>query len=148
MLGFELLELVHEPVKGSVRNFWIVYNVIQILVTLNFFAQALDFSSGVTAFRHGNLDSGMRSVKTPLYYTMRLCSKNSGTDAMPDGINDALLIYNPTSGRKRHRRFVEVEQAAAILKDSGISTELASTTARASATTIARQAVEQRRGMV
>ena len=67
---------------------------------------------------------------------------------MPDGINDALLIYNPTSGRKRHRRFVEVEQAARILKDSGISTEFASTTARASATTIARQAVEQRRGMV
>jgi len=67
---------------------------------------------------------------------------------MPDGINDALLIYNPTSGRKRHRRFVEVEQAARILKASGISTEFASTTARASATTIARQAVEQRRGMV
>ena len=67
---------------------------------------------------------------------------------MPDGINDALLIYNPTSGRRRHRRFLEVEQAARILKDAGISTELAPTTARASATSIARQAVEQRRGMV
>jgi diacylglycerol kinase (ATP) len=67
---------------------------------------------------------------------------------MPDGIKDALLIYNPTSGRRRHRRFVEVEQAARILKDAGIATELAPTTARATATGIARQAVEQRRGMV
>src|ERR1700681_1066989 len=79
MLDFELLELVHESVKGSVGNFWIVYDVIEVLVTLNFFAQALDFSSGVTAFRHGNLDSGMWAVKTPVYYTMRPCSKNPGT---------------------------------------------------------------------
>ena len=43
---------------------------------------------------------------------------------MPDGIKDALLIYNPTSGGKRHRRFTEVEQAARILKEAGIATEL------------------------
>lgn len=67
---------------------------------------------------------------------------------MPEGIKDAILIYNPTSGRRRHRRFAEVEQAARILKDAGIATELAPTTARNSATRIARQAVEQRRGMV
>jgi diacylglycerol kinase (ATP) len=67
---------------------------------------------------------------------------------MPDGIIDALLVYNPTSGRRRHRRFNEVEQAVRILKNEGISTELAPTTRRASATEIARKAVEQRRGMV
>lgn len=67
---------------------------------------------------------------------------------MPDGINDALLIYNPTSGRKRHRRFVEVEHAARTLKDAGIRTELAPTQGPNSATEIARLAVEQRRGMV
>jgi YegS/Rv2252/BmrU family lipid kinase len=67
---------------------------------------------------------------------------------MPDGIKDALLIYNPTSGGKRHRRFGEVEQAARILKEAGIATELAPTTARASATTMARDAVAQRRGMI
>jgi diacylglycerol kinase (ATP) len=67
---------------------------------------------------------------------------------MPDGIKDALLIYNPTSGGKRHRRFGEVEQAARILKSAGIATELAPTTAPSSATEIARRAVEQRRGMV
>src|SRR5271165_4598918 len=67
---------------------------------------------------------------------------------MPDGIKDALLIYNPTSGGRRHRRFSEVEQAARILKDAGITTELAPTTARASATQLARDAVAQRRGMV
>jgi diacylglycerol kinase family enzyme len=67
---------------------------------------------------------------------------------MPDGIKDALLIYNPTSGGKRHRRFNEVEQAARILKEAGIATELAPTTARSSATQTAREAVAQRRGMV
>jgi YegS/Rv2252/BmrU family lipid kinase len=60
---------------------------------------------------------------------------------MPDGIKNALLIYNPTSGRRRHRRFDDVEQAAKILSNAGILTELAPTTARFSATTIARQAV-------
>ena len=47
---------------------------------------------------------------------------------MPHDIKDALLIYNPTSGRKRHRRFTEIEQAARILKDAGIAAELAPTT--------------------
>ncbi len=69
-------------------------------------------------------------------------------EAMPDGIQDALLIYNPTSGRRQNRRFAEIEQAVRILKDAGIRTELAPTTAPMSATAIARQAVEQRRGMV
>ena len=67
---------------------------------------------------------------------------------MPDGIHDALLIYNPTSGGRRHRRFLEIEQAVRILKDFGITTEIAATTAAGSAQGIARQAVEQRRGMV
>ena len=67
---------------------------------------------------------------------------------MPDGIQDALLIYNPTSGRRQHRRFAEIEQAVRILKDAGIRTELAPTTAPMSAAGIARQAVQQGRGMV
>jgi diacylglycerol kinase (ATP) len=67
---------------------------------------------------------------------------------MHEGIHDALLIYNPTSGGRRHRRFQEVEQAGRILNDAGIATELAPTTAMGSAKDIARQAVQQRRGMV
>jgi diacylglycerol kinase (ATP) len=67
---------------------------------------------------------------------------------MPHEIKDALLIYNPTSGRKRHSRFEEIEQAARILKDLGITTELAATTGPGTASKIARLAVEQRRGMV
>lgn len=67
---------------------------------------------------------------------------------MPEGITDALLIYNPASGRKRHRRFIEVELAARALKDAGIRTELAPTQGPNAATDIARLAVEQRRGMV
>ena len=67
---------------------------------------------------------------------------------MPHGIQDALLIYNPTSGSRRHRRFAEIEQAVRILKEQGISVELAATTASGTAQGIARQAVNQRRGMV
>jgi diacylglycerol kinase (ATP) len=67
---------------------------------------------------------------------------------MPHDIKDALLIYNPTSGRKRHRRFNEIERAVRILKEAGIATELAPTTAPDAATKLARQAVEGRRGMV
>jgi diacylglycerol kinase (ATP) len=67
---------------------------------------------------------------------------------MPDNIKDALLIYNPASGRRRNRRFADVEQAARILKDAGIATELAPTISPGGATNMAREAVEQRRGMV
>ena len=63
-------------------------------------------------------------------------------------IKDALLIYNPVSGRQRHRRVGEVEQAVEILAKAGIEVQLAPTTERASATGIARRAVEERRGMV
>jgi diacylglycerol kinase (ATP) len=67
---------------------------------------------------------------------------------LPNAIHDALLIYNPVSGRRRARRFAEIEQAIRILKEAGITTELAPTFAPNSATQIARHAVEQRRGMV
>jgi diacylglycerol kinase (ATP) len=70
------------------------------------------------------------------------------TNQMPDSIKDALLIYNPTSGRRRHRRFAEIEQAVRLLKDAGIATELAPTTGRNTAKEIARFAVKQHRGMV
>jgi diacylglycerol kinase (ATP) len=67
---------------------------------------------------------------------------------MPAGINDALLIYNPTSGRRRHRRFLEIEQGVRILQEAGIHAELAPTTGPRTAQVIAKQAVEQNRGMV
>ena len=67
---------------------------------------------------------------------------------MPEGIKNAVLIYNPTSGRKRHRRFADVEQAGRILKQAGIATELAPTTGPQAATKMARQAVEQSRDLV
>jgi diacylglycerol kinase (ATP) len=67
---------------------------------------------------------------------------------VPNGIKDALLIYNPTSGRRRGRRFADIEQGVRILKEAGITAELAPTFAPNSATQIARHAVEQGRGMV
>lgn len=67
---------------------------------------------------------------------------------MPDDIKNAILIYNPTSGRRRHSRFAEIEHATRILKDAGIVTQLAPTTGPGSGTQIARQAVEQRVALV
>jgi len=67
---------------------------------------------------------------------------------VPNAIKDALLIYNPTSGRRRNRRFAEIERAVRILKEAGITTELAPTYAPNSATQIARRATQDRRGMV
>ena len=44
---------------------------------------------------------------------------------MLENVHSALLIYNPASGRRRHRRFAELEEAARILKADGIAAELA-----------------------
>jgi diacylglycerol kinase (ATP) len=69
------------------------------------------------------------------------------TRMRPD-IQDAVIIYNPTSGSRRRRRFVEIEEAVRILKQAGINAELSPTTGRDTATAMARQAVEQNRGLV
>jgi diacylglycerol kinase (ATP) len=67
---------------------------------------------------------------------------------MPDALKKALLIYNPTSGRRRHRRFAEIERAVRILKEAGITAEVAATSAPGSAKSLAQMAVSQRRDLV
>lgn len=67
---------------------------------------------------------------------------------MPDDAKSALLIYNPTSGRRRHRRFAEIEQAVRILKEAGITAEVAATSGPGSGKSMARLAVSQRRDLV
>src|SRR6202789_3085371 len=67
---------------------------------------------------------------------------------MAHGLKNALLIYNPTSGGRRQRRFQEIEQAVRILKDAGITAELAPTSQARHAQEIARLAVGARREMV
>ena len=67
---------------------------------------------------------------------------------MPEGIQNALLIYNPTSGRRRSRRFEEIEKAVHILKDAGITAEIAATSAPGTAQGMAQLAVRQRRDLV
>ena len=67
---------------------------------------------------------------------------------MAEGIQDAILIYNPTSGRRRHRRFEEIEKAVAILKGAGITAEIAATTAPGTARGMAQLAVGPRRDLV
>jgi diacylglycerol kinase (ATP) len=67
---------------------------------------------------------------------------------MAHGLKNALLIYNPTSGGRRNRRFQEIEEAVRILNDAGITAELAPTSEPGHAQDIARLAVKQRREMV
>lgn len=67
---------------------------------------------------------------------------------MPDGIKNAILIYNPASGRRRNRRFEEIEKAIRILKDAGITTEIAATTAPGTARGMAQLAAGQRTDLV
>jgi diacylglycerol kinase (ATP) len=67
---------------------------------------------------------------------------------MPDALKKALLIYNPTSGRRRRRRFAEIERAVGILKEAGITAEVAATSAPGSAKNLAQMAVSQRRDLV
>jgi diacylglycerol kinase (ATP) len=67
---------------------------------------------------------------------------------MAEGIKNAILIYNPTSGRRRGRRFEEIEKAVGILRDAGITVEIAATTAPNMARSLAQLAVAQRRDLV
>lgn len=67
---------------------------------------------------------------------------------MTEGPKNALLIYNPTSGRRRSRRFEEIEKAARILKDAGIVAQIAATTGPGTARGMAQMAVSQRQDLV
>ena len=67
---------------------------------------------------------------------------------MLPGIQDALIIYNPASGRRRHRRLSELEEAVRILSKAGIRAELTPTNERGAATPLAREAAAQGRRLV
>jgi len=62
--------------------------------------------------------------------------------------HNALLIYNPTSGRRRRQRLAEVENARRILAADGLAVELAATPERGGATQLAMQAAAEKREMV
>ncbi|HKF53131.1 MAG TPA: diacylglycerol kinase family protein [Candidatus Acidoferrales bacterium] len=67
---------------------------------------------------------------------------------VPEQIRDAVIIYNPTSGRNRSRRLREIEEAARILQGSGIDARLLPTARVGSATELARDAAQNNCGMV
>ena len=67
---------------------------------------------------------------------------------VPEEIRNAVIIYNPTSGRKRARRLEALREAAQILRDSRIETQLLSTTCAGSATELARAAAKNGCGML
>jgi diacylglycerol kinase (ATP) len=70
------------------------------------------------------------------------------TNWMLNGIHDALIVYNPASGGRRHRRLADLEAASATLRQAGIKAELAPTSGRGAATQLAKQAVAQGRQLV
>ena len=62
---------------------------------------------------------------------------------MLDEIHDAVIIYNPASGGRRHKRLRDIEAATRVLKDTGIIAEAIATTHAGSATEITRNAVRE-----
>ncbi|HEV2182790.1 MAG TPA: diacylglycerol kinase family protein [Candidatus Acidoferrales bacterium] len=67
---------------------------------------------------------------------------------MLDKIHDAVIIYNPASGRRRHKRLHDIEAATRVLKDAGIAAEAIATAHAGSATELARNAVRDGRQLV
>jgi diacylglycerol kinase (ATP) len=67
---------------------------------------------------------------------------------MPEGIREALLIYNPRAGRTGAGFSARLDRARAILARDGIVTEVAPTDGPGAATDIARRAVIEGRQMV
>ena len=67
---------------------------------------------------------------------------------MPEGIQQALLVFNPTSGRSRSSRLKRIDRARSILARHGITTEIAPTAGPGDATEIAKKAVIDRVQMV
>lgn len=74
---------------------------------------------------------------------LRICA----TGEMLDKIHDAVIIYNPASGRRQHKRH-DIEAATRVLKDAGITAEAIATTHAGSATVLARNAVRDGRQLV
>ncbi len=68
--------------------------------------------------------------------------------AMLDKIHDAVIIYNPTSGRRPSQRLRGLEESARILEEAEIHSELLRTTGAGSATELARNAVRDGRQLV
>jgi len=67
---------------------------------------------------------------------------------MLDKIHDAVIIYNPASGHRRHKRLQDIEAAIRVLKDAGIAAEAVATAHAGSATELARKAVRDGRQLV
>jgi diacylglycerol kinase (ATP) len=67
---------------------------------------------------------------------------------MPDALRDAVLIFNPASGRGRSRRAAKLEEARRRLAAAGIAAELQATSGPGEATALARRAVAERRQLL
>lgn len=64
------------------------------------------------------------------------------------GIQDALLIHNPTAGRRQNRRGRDLDDARRILGEAGIAVEIADTSHAGDATLFARRAAQEGRGLL
>jgi diacylglycerol kinase (ATP) len=60
-----------------------------------------------------------------------------------ESMRKAVLLYNPLSGRRQHRRLEDVEAARGVLKSAGIETSVAATRSAADATERTRQAIAE-----
>jgi diacylglycerol kinase (ATP) len=77
-----------------------------------------------------------------------LAGDGQDTDRMPEGIRDALVIFNPTAGRARGLHPRALDRARKVLARDGIESELAPTDGPGSGPELARRAIREHRQMV
>jgi diacylglycerol kinase (ATP) len=65
-----------------------------------------------------------------------------------DRLRDAVIIFNPAAGRRRHMRIEQLHEARRVLKEAGVHAEMAPTCAPGSATAQARAAVAHNADLV
>lgn len=79
---------------------------------------------------------------------MQVLEARKTSKTMPQGIRNAVLLYNPLAGGGGLRRLQELDEARQVFARSGTETELRQTRAPGDATALAREAVEQGREML
>jgi len=65
-----------------------------------------------------------------------------------DRIRNAVIIFNPTAGRRRHKRVEQLHEARRVLREAGVHAEMAPTSGPGSATAQARAAVAHNADLV
>jgi len=149
--GFEIFELLHQPVEIGVADFGIIENVVAVFVMADLVAKRLEFLLDVFIFVFISISicififcsGGHR--KDYRRNGGALAGGAGGVRYNPasSGMKKVRLIYNPASGGSRGRREHQVEAAVAVFRGAGIEAELTLPRSPAEAREQTRRAVDE-----